>query len=252
NPSRYSSEGSRTDARELAENLGIRFVTIPIEDAFNAYLSTLAPVFEGTQWDVTEENLQARIRGNIWMALSNKFGGMVLTSGNKSEMAVGYSTLYGDMAGGFAVLRDVYKTTVYDLAEYRNRYAGREIIPRAVFEKAPSAELREDQEDQDTLPPYPILDGILKLYVEDDRSATDIVACGYDAETVMRVISMVDHNEYKRRQAPPGIKISARAFGKDRRLPITNRYRDLPDVGHRRELAGVAAEAEAQVKGGLE
>lgn len=250
NPSRYSSEGSRTDAQLLAANLGINLLTVPIEDAFEAYLRILGPAFEGTEPNVAEENLQARIRGNLWMALSNKFGGLVVTAGNKSEMAVGYSTLYGDMAGGFSVLKDVFKTSVYSLAEWKNRTAGRELIPRAVLEKAPSAELRPEQRDVDSLPPYPVLDGILKLYVEEDRSATDIVAKGYDAETVARVINLVDHSEYKRRQAPPGIKISTRAFGKDRRLPITNGYRDLPDVGSQIELEAVARQAEAQAQRG--
>jgi NAD+ synthase (glutamine-hydrolysing) len=179
NPSRYSSEGSRTDAQQLAENLGIRFESIPIEDAFDAYLRTLSGVFQGLPVDIAEENLQARIRGNIWMALTNKFGGIVLTAGNKSEMAVGYSTLYGDMAGGFSVLKDVYKTTVYELAAYRNEVAGRELIPQAVLEKEPSAELRPDQRDVDSLPPYDVLDRILRLYIEDDRSATDIVQHGF-------------------------------------------------------------------------
>ena len=251
NPSRYSSEGSRTDAQQLARNLGIRCLTVPIEEVFTAYLHTLSPVFEGYQPDVTEENLQARIRGNIWMALTNKFGGIVLTAGNKSELAVGYSTLYGDMAGGFSVLKDVYKTTVYELARYKNESAGREVIPSAVLAKAPSAELRPEQRDQDTLPPYDVLDGILKLYVEKDRSATDIVACGYDAATVTKVINMVDHNEYKRRQSAPGVKISERAFGKDRRLPITNRYRDLPEIGDQETLSEVAAEAAKDVQAGI-
>jgi len=259
NPSRYSSEGSQTDAKQLARNLGIRYVTIPIEQIFGAYLDTLADVFGDLGPDVAEENLQARIRGNLWMALTNKrggevFGGLVLTAGNKSELAAGYSTLYGDMAGGFSVLKDVYKTTVYELAKYKNQSARREIIPQAVLDKAPSAELRPDQRDTDSLPPYSELDGILKLYVEDDRSATDIVALGYDAETVTRVISMVDHSEYKRRQAAPGIKISVRAFGKDRRLPITNRYRDLPEVGEEEKeaLAEVAEQAHEQVAAGIE
>jgi NAD+ synthase (glutamine-hydrolysing) len=248
NPSRYSSAGSKTDAQQLAENLGITFMTIPIEDTFDAYLRTLAEPFAGTDPNITEENIQARIRGNIWMALSNKFGYLVVTAGNKSEMAVGYSTLYGDMAGGFAILKDVFKTTVYQLANYKNESAGRDVIPRAVLEKAPSAELRPDQRDIDSLPPYDILDGILRLYVEDDRSATDIVAHGYDAETVTRVINLVDHSEYKRRQAPPGIKISTRAFGKDRRLPITNRYRDLPDAGSPATLHEAARQAEEQAQ----
>jgi NAD+ synthase (glutamine-hydrolysing) len=229
-PSRYSSEGSKSDAATLAERLGIRCITIPIEDAFAAYLGTLEPVFEGRDPDITEENLQARIRGNIVMALTNKFGGIVLTTGNKSEMAVGYSTLYGDLAGGFAVIKDVYKTSVFELCEWKNESAGREIIPRSVIEKEPSAELRPDQRDVDSLPPYHILDGILKMYVEEDRSSSDIVAHGYDAVTVTRVINLVDHAEYKRRQAPPGVKISTRAFGKDRRLPIVNGYRDLPET----------------------
>lgn len=250
-PSRYSSEGSRTDADELARNLGIECMAIPIEEPFNAYLHTLAGAFEGVQPDITEENLQARIRGNLLMALSNKFGWLVLTTGNKSEMAVGYSTLYGDLAGGFSILKDVFKTTVFDLATHRNQVAGREIIPRSVIEKEPSAELRPEQRDVDSLPPYPILDAILKLYVEDDRSSTDIVARGYDAATVTRVINMVEHSEYKRRQAPPGIKITARAFGKDRRLPIINRYRDLPEVEEKEELEPVARQAEADVQGGV-
>lgn len=232
-PSPYSSEGSLTDARELADNLGIRTITVPIEETFNSYLHMLAGAFEGTQPGLAEENIQARIRGNILMALSNKFPWIVLTTGNKSEMAVGYSTLYGDLAGGFAVLKDIFKTTVYDLCRWKNESAGREIIPQSVLDKEPSAELRPDQRDVDSLPPYPILDGILKLYVEDDRSASDIVACGYDAATVARVITMVEHNEYKRRQAPPGVKISTRAFGKDRRLPIINHYRDLPEIPER-------------------
>jgi NAD+ synthase (glutamine-hydrolysing) len=229
-PSRYSSSGSRSDAQQLAENLGIRFMIIPIDEIFTSYLRTLAGAFEGVQPDVTEENIQARIRGNVWMALSNKFGWLALTAGNKSEMAVGYATLYGDMAGAFSALKDVYKTTVFQLAEWKNEQAGREIVPASVIAKEPSAELRPDQRDEDTLPPYAILDGILKLYVEDDRSATDIVDRGYDAQTVARVIGMVDHSEYKRRQAPPGVKISTRAFGKDRRLPIANQYRDLPEA----------------------
>ncbi|HLJ66636.1 MAG TPA: NAD+ synthase [Chloroflexota bacterium] len=247
-PSRYSSEGSRTDAQQLAENLGIRFLTIPIEDAFRAYLDMLGEVFQGREPDITEENLQARVRGNILMALTNKLGGIVLTTGNKSEMAVGYSTLYGDLAGGFAVLKDVFKTTVWALARYRNAAAGWEIIPQSVIDKPPSAELRPDQLDQDSLPPYDVLDRILELYVEDDRSATDIVAMGFDPETVTRVIALVEHSEYKRRQAPPGPRITARAFGKDRRLPITNCYLDLPDVEEKSTLSAVAEEAEDEAK----
>ncbi len=182
------------------------------------------------------------------MALSNKFGWLAVTSGNKSEMAVGYSTLYGDMAGGFSVLKDVFKTQVYELAHYKNESAGREIIPASVLDKEPSAELRPDQRDIDSLPPYSILDAILRLYVEEDRSATSIVAHGYDAATVTRVINMVDHSEYKRRQAPPGVKISSRAFGKDRRLPITNCYRDLPDADTGENLAQAAKEGEEQAQ----
>ena len=226
NPSRYSSEGSIADARRVADNLGIRLMIIPIEPAHAAYLEVLEDAFAGTEPGTAEENIQSRIRGNIWMALSNKFGWQpVLTCGNKSEMACGYATLYGDMAGGFAVIKDVPKTLVYRLARYRNAVAGRDLIPRAVLDKPPSAELKPGQLDTDTLPPYDLLDPILEAYVEQDRGLEEIVALGYDEATVKRVIAMVDRNEYKRRQAPPGIKITARAFGRDRRLPITNRYR---------------------------
>ncbi len=224
-PSRYSSEGSIKDARQLVDNLGIRSLTIPIEGPFEAYLDALSDTFEGTQPNIAEENLQARIRGNYLMALSNKFGGIVLTTGNKSEMATGYSTLYGDLAGGFAVIKDVFKTLVYKLCEYRNEQAGRSVIPEAVLTKPPSAELRPDQKDEDSLPPYAVLDPILRAYVEEDRSLPEIVTMGYDEATVKRVIDLVNRSEYKRRQAPPGIKISPRAFGRDRRLPIANRYR---------------------------
>jgi NAD+ synthase (glutamine-hydrolysing) len=224
-PSRFSSEGSRSDAAALAETLGIRMLTVPIEAPFTATLDALAGPFADTQFGLAEENLQARIRGNLLMALSNKFGWLVLTTGNKSEMATGYSTLYGDMAGGFAVIKDVPKTLVWDLARYRNARAGRELIPRAVIDKPPSAELRPDQLDTDSLPEYAVLDPILKAYVEEDRSVDEIVALGADAALVERVVRMVDRNEYKRRQAPPGIKITPRAFGRDRRLPIANRYR---------------------------
>jgi NAD+ synthase (glutamine-hydrolysing) len=223
-PSRYSSQGSITDAEVLSKNLGIELLSIPIEKAFGAYLDTLSQVFSGNEQDVTEENIQARIRGNILMALSNKFGWLVLTTGNKSETSVGYCTLYGDMAGGFAVIKDVPKTLVYRLSEFYNRWRGREIIPKTVLEKPPSAELRPNQKDTDTLPPYEILDPILKAYVEDDLSLEEIVALGFEESLVKRVIKMVDLNEYKRRQAPPGIKITPRAFGKDRRFPITNQY----------------------------
>ncbi len=224
-PSRFSSPGSLEDARTLAENLGIELLVIPIEPAFQAMLQMLAGPFEGTPFGLAEENLQARIRGNILMALANKFGYLVLTTGNKSEMATGYATLYGDMAGGFAVIKDVLKTTVYALARYRNACGPRPVIPESVLTKEPSAELRPNQRDTDSLPPYPVLDPILKAYVEEDRSFEEIVGMGFDPETVRRVILMVDRSEYKRRQAPPGVKITPRAFGKDRRLPIANRYR---------------------------
>jgi len=222
-PSRFSSEHSKSDAYDVAKRLGIRCLSIPIEGAFAASLEMLKEPFAGTEFGVAEENLQARIRGNILMSLSNKFGWMALTTGNKSEMATGYSTLYGDMAGGFAVIKDVPKTLVYELALHRNRSGG-EVIPQAVIDKPPSAELRPDQLDTDSLPPYAVLDPILKAYVEDDRSVEEIVAQGADEALVQRVVKMVDRNEYKRRQAPPGIKITPRAFGRDRRLPIANRY----------------------------
>lgn len=225
-PSRYSSLESREDATLLAENLGIRLLTVPMDDTFQAYLEMLAGPFAGREPDVTEENLQARIRGNILMALSNKFGWLVLTTGNKSEMSVGYATLYGDMAGGYAVLKDVPKMLVYQLAAYVNDRAGRAVIPQRIFDKAPSAELRPNQTDQDTLPPYALLDAILHAYVEEDRGLEEIVALGFDRATVTRVIRMVDRAEYKRRQAPPGVRITPRAFGKDRRFPITNHYHE--------------------------
>jgi NAD+ synthase (glutamine-hydrolysing) len=225
-PSRYSSVESREDATQLAENLGIRFLTVPIDETFQAYLEMLAEPFAGLDQDVTEENIQARIRGNILMALSNKFGWLVLTTGNKSEMSVGYATLYGDMAGGFAVIKDVPKMRVYELAEYINASEDRAVIPQRVLYKAPTAELRPDQRDEDSLPPYRVLDPILHAYVEEDRGLEEIIALGFDADTVSEVLSMVDRAEYKRRQAPPGVRITPRAFGKDRRLPITSHYRD--------------------------
>jgi NAD+ synthase (glutamine-hydrolysing) len=227
-PSRYSSSGSKSDAEALARNLGIELKVIPIEKAFTSYLETLAEPFKGTHPDVTEENIQARIRGNILFALSNKFGWLVLACSNKSETATGYTTLYGDMAGGFIPLKDVPKTTVFELAQYKNRQAGREVIPSNVLTKVPSAELRPDQKDTDTLPPYEVLDPILKAYVEDDATIDQIVAMGFDPEIVMRAARLVDRNEYKRRQAAPGIKITPRDFGRDRRLPITNRFSDHP------------------------
>jgi NAD+ synthase (glutamine-hydrolysing) len=223
-PSEFSSQGSIDDSVQLAKNLGIEFLTIPIGEVFSAYKLSLAEAFKNTESNVAEENLQARVRGNYLMALSNKFGWIVLSTGNKSEISTGYCTLYGDMAGGFAVLKDVMKTTVYQLAEYCNAQ-GRERIPRATIEKPPSAELRPDQRDSDSLPPYEVLDPILKAYVEEDRSLADIVGMGFDGKTVQRVVRLVDASEYKRRQAAPGVKITPRAFGRDRRMPITNRFR---------------------------
>ena len=224
-PSRYSSEGSVLDAMALADNLGIELWTLPIEDAFNAYLGTLAPKFEGTEPGVAEENMQSRIRGNLIMAVSNKFNWLVLTTGNKSEMATGYATIYGDMAGGYAVIKDVPKQLVYELCRYRNTIGEKPVIPQSVIDKPPSAELRPDQKDEDSLPPYSVLDPILKAYVEDDYGFDDIVAMGYDPDIVKQIITLVDRNEYKRRQSPPGIKITPRNFGRDRRMPIANRYR---------------------------
>ena len=223
-PSRYSSDGSITDADALARSLGIATVTIPIEPAHDTFTSMLAETFSGTEPGLAEENLQARVRGTILMTISNKFDWLVLTTGNKSEMATGYSTLYGDMAGGFAVIKDVPKMLVYALCEDLNRRLDREIVPRSVIEKPPSAELRPDQKDEDSLPPYAVLDEILEGYVEDDRSIAELVAAGFDRDTVARVAQLVDRAEYKRRQAAPGPRVSSKAFGKDRRLPITNRW----------------------------
>jgi len=225
-PSGYSSEGSKTDAQELAENLGIQLLTIPIEETFRTSLKMLQPVLGEGDPGLAAENLQARIRGNILMTVSNKLGPIVLTTGNKSEMATGYSTLYGDMAGGFAVLKDVLKTLVYELAVYRNTLGDKPVIPQSVIDKVPSAELRPNQKDFDTLPPYEVLDPILRAYAEDDRSFEEMLAMGFERKTVERVMRMVDISEYKRRQAPPGVKITTRAFGRDRRLPITNKYRE--------------------------
>jgi NAD+ synthase (glutamine-hydrolysing) len=223
-PSRYSSDHSVTDAELLAANLGIETVVVPIEEAHEAFTHLLAPAFDGTTPGLAEENLQARIRGTLLMAISNKFDWMVLTTGNKSEMATGYSTLYGDMAGGFAVIKDVPKMLVYALCLDRNLRAGRELIPESVIEKPPSAELRPDQRDEDSLPPYAVLDEVLEDYVEEDLSTAEIEAAGFERAVVERVVALVDRSEYKRRQAPPGIRVSAKAFGKDRRLPITNRW----------------------------
>ncbi len=224
-PSRFNLAETRTDALRTAENLGMSFHTAPIEDALGSLDKTLE-LFEG--WDnkgVAYENLQARIRGTILMSLSNQFSYLVLTTGNKSETAVGYSTLYGDTAGGFAVIKDVPKTMVYELAEHVNATAGSEIIPESVIKRPPSAELRDDQKDSDSLPDYDLLDRILKGYVEEDKSPAELIAAGLDAKTVKRIARLVDLNEYKRRQSPPGVRITPKAFGKDRRMPITNHYR---------------------------
>lgn len=225
-PSRFNSAESYEDAVALANNLGIAYKVIPIQEIFEHYLIALRPHFLDRPWNVAEENLQARIRGNILMALSNKFGWLVLTTGNKSEMGVGYATLYGDMAGGFAVIKDVPKTLVYELGRFYNRKMAAEIIPKRVLEKAPTAELKENQKDSDTLPPYEILDQILKCYCEDDLPIREIIKKGFAQEEALRTAQMVDRAEYKRRQAPPGIKITPRAFGRDRRMPITNRFKE--------------------------
>jgi NAD+ synthase (glutamine-hydrolysing) len=222
-PSRYTSDASMADAKELADNIPIKLLEVPIEKIYSAYLAELSLLFEGLPDDITEENIQARIRGNILMALSNKFGWLVLTTGNKSEISVGYATLYGDMAGGFAVIKDVPKTLVYILSRYRNSIS--HIIPESVLTKAPTAELKPEQKDQDTLPPYDILDRILEDYIEKDKSGEKIVSPVFHSETVFKTLRMVDLSEYKRRQSPPGIKITPKSFGKDRRMPITNRYR---------------------------
>ena len=225
-PSGYSSEGSKTDAQKLAENLGVQYVIIPIEETFRTSLKMMRPALGDEDPGLAAENLQSRIRGNIMMTLSNKLGPLVLTTGNKSEMAVGYSTLYGDMAGGFSVLKDVLKTLVYELCIYRNSVSDTPVIPQETITKPPSAELRPDQKDVDSLPPYDILDPILKAYVEDDRSVEEMLAMGYERATIERIIRLVDINEYKRRQAPVGVKITPRAFGRDRRLPIANKFRE--------------------------
>ena len=225
-PSEYTSDASNTDAAALAKSLGIDTRTVAIGESFDAYRRMLAPVFLDLPEDVTEENIQSRIRGNILMALSNKFGWIVLSTGNKSEMSVGYSTLYGDSAGGFAVIKDVPKTLVYRICEHVNETEGREVVPGSVIHKEPSAELRADQRDSDSLPPYEALDPILEAYVEEDKGEAEIIASGYDAADVKRIVRLVDAAEYKRRQAPIGIKVTSRAFGRDRRMPIVNRYRE--------------------------
>jgi NAD+ synthase (glutamine-hydrolysing) len=224
-PSRYSSEGTRADARRLAEDLGSPFMEIPIDAIVEAFNAALAEPFAGRDPDLTEENIQARARGVILMALSNKFGWMLVATGNKSELSVGYATLYGDMAGGFALLKDVYKTDVFRLARYLNERAGKELIPQSIIDRAPSAELRDNQLDEDSLPPYPKLDEVLEQYVEHDRTLEELSQDGFDREIVERAVSMIDRAEYKRRQAPPGVKLRPKAFGRDRRTPITNRWR---------------------------
>jgi NAD+ synthase (glutamine-hydrolysing) len=224
-PSRFSSEGTRADARRLAENLGIDFREVPIAEVVAEFEGTLAPSFGELEPDLAEENLQARVRGVLLMALSNKFGWLVVATGNKSELSVGYATLYGDMAGGFALLKDVFKTDVFRLAKHVNDRAGRELIPQTIIERAPSAELRADQLDQDSLPPYDELDRVLEAYVELDRSREELLTDGFDREVVDAALAMIDRAEYKRRQAPPGVKLRPKAFGRDRRTPITNRWR---------------------------
>jgi NAD+ synthase (glutamine-hydrolysing) len=224
-PSRFSSEETRGDARRLAESLGASFLELPIESVVEGFLETLADVFAGREPDTTEENIQARARGVLLMALSNKFGWLVLATGNKSELSVGYATLYGDMAGGFALLKDVFKTDVFRLAKHLNERAGRELIPQTIIDRAPTAELRDNQLDEDSLPPYPELDRVLEEYVELDRSREDLIADGFDPDVVDRALAMIDRAEYKRRQAPPGVKLRPKAFGRDWRLPITSRWR---------------------------
>jgi NAD+ synthase (glutamine-hydrolysing) len=225
-PSRFNSRATRQDARALAKNLKIELKEIPIKRIFASYLKTMAPYFAGLDADATEENIQARIRGNILMAMANKFGGLILTTGNKSEMAVGYCTLYGDMSGGYAVIKDVFKTTVYELARYKNSTCRQAVIPKSILLRAPSAELRTNQTDEETLGAYDDLDRILMAYIENHASPQDIIALGMDPKMVLRTVRLVDMNEYKRRQAPPGVKISRCAFGKDWRLPITNRFKE--------------------------
>jgi NAD+ synthase (glutamine-hydrolysing) len=223
-PSRFSSEETRRDARRLAESLGTSFLELSIEPVIERFLETLADVFAGQEPDTTEENIQARARGVLLMALSNKFGWLVVATGNKSELSVGYATLYGDMAGGFALLKDVFKTDVFRLAKHLNERTGRELIPQTIIDRAPTAELRDNQLDEDSLPPYPELDRVLEEYVELDRSREDLIADGFDSDVVDRALAMIDRAEYKRRQAPPGVKLRPKAFGRDWRLPVTNRW----------------------------
>jgi NAD+ synthase (glutamine-hydrolysing) len=224
-PSRYSSEATRTDARRLAEGLGAPFMELPIDGIVSEFAAVLGPVFAEREPDLTEENVQARARGVLLMALSNKFGWLVVATGNKSELSVGYATLYGDMAGGFALLKDVFKTDVFRLGRYLNDRSGADVIPQSIIERAPSAELRDNQLDEDSLPPYPKLDQVLEAYVELDRSREELATDGFDADVVERALALIDRAEYKRRQAPPGVKLSPKAFGRDRRTPITNRWR---------------------------
>jgi NAD+ synthase (glutamine-hydrolysing) len=224
-PSQFSSEGTRTDAKRVAENLGAKYLEIPIHEVVKTIDAALADTFAGTEPGIAEENVQARARGLLVMALSNKFGWLPLATGNKSELSVGYSTLYGDMAGGFALLKDVYKTDVFRLARHLNERAGRELIPQSIIDRAPSAELRADQRDEDSLPPYAKLDKVLEAYVELDSSREELTTNGFDTEVVDRAVEMIDKAEYKRRQAPPGVKLRPKAFGRDRRVPITNRWR---------------------------
>jgi NAD+ synthase (glutamine-hydrolysing) len=224
-PSQYTADQSLTDSEKLVASLGVHMVTLPIKPVFDTYLEELSAVFEGRDPDTTEENLQARIRGNLLMAASNKFGSIVLTTGNKSEMAAGYATLYGDMAGGFAVIKDVPKTMVFEICNHLNVVAGREVIPESIIVRPPTAELRPDQKDEDSLPPYDVLDPVLKAYVENDWTVEEMLAANMPADVVSQTIRLVDRSEYKRRQAPPGVKITRRNFGRDRRLPIVNRYR---------------------------
>ena len=224
-PSRYSSEATRGDARRLGEGLGIDFREVPIDAIVADFDSELRPIFGDLPADLTEENLQARVRGVLLMALSNKFGWLVVTTGNKSELSVGYATLYGDMAGGFALLKDVFKTDVFRLARHLNERAGRELIPQSIVDRAPSAELRADQLDEDSLPPYPVLDQVLAAYVEEDRTLEELSSDGFDPDVVQRAVKLIDRAEYKRRQAPPGVRLRPKAFGRDRRTPITNRWR---------------------------
>jgi NAD+ synthase (glutamine-hydrolysing) len=224
-PSQFSSAATRTDAKSVAETLGARYIEVPIEPIVESVGTALAEPFSGTEPGIAEENVQARVRGLLVMALSNKFGWLPLATGNKSELSVGYATLYGDMAGGFALLKDMYKTDVFRLARHLNERAGRELIPRSVIDRAPSAELRANQLDEDSLPPYRELDRVLEAYVELDSSREELTSDGFDPDVVRRAVDMIDRAEYKRRQAPPGVKLRPKAFGRDRRVPITNRWR---------------------------